>query len=301
MAERRSNLLLWLILGSGAFLFFTLSLVAFALYFSADRRVPLSLGGNAVAVLDLEGVINDSKDFVDQLKEYGSASGVKAIVIRMNSPGGGVAASQEIYEAVKKLRVETKKKVVVSMSSVAASGAYYIACGADRIFANPGSITGSIGVIAEWYNYGDLLRWAKLEPITLKSGEMKDAGSPTRPMTPAEKAYLQGLIDNMYGQFLVAVSDGRHLDRDRVRRLADGRVYTGLEARANGLVDELGTFQDALASAARMAGIAGEPRVVTPPKHRVTLWDILFGDSRSILQISPDRSESHIRIQYLWR
>jgi len=130
---------------------------------------------------------------------------------------------------------------------------------------------------------------------------MKDAGSPTRPMTPAEKAYLQGLIDNMYGQFLVAVSDGRHLDRDRVRRLADGRVYTGLEARANGLVDELGTFQDALASAARMAGIAGEPRVVTPPKHRVTLWDILFGDSRSILQISPDRSESHIRIQYLWR
>jgi protease-4 len=302
MPDRRTNVVLWVILGGGAFLFFTLTLLAFAFYVSSERNTAsLGFGFNQVAVLDLEGVIYDSKEFTEQLKTFGTSSSVKAVVLRVNSPGGGVAPSQEIYEAIKKFRAESKKRVVVSMASVAASGGYYIACGADRIFANPGSITGSIGVIAEWYNYGGLLRWAKMEPVVIKSGEMKDAGSPTRPLTEAEKAYFQSLIDSMYGQFVTAVVSGRKMDEAVVRKLADGRVFTGQEALRNGLIDEIGTLQDAVAAAAKMAQISGEPRIVSPVKKRTTLWDLLFGDARAALSINPDRSESNIRFQYLWR
>jgi protease-4 len=302
MPANRSNFLLWLVLGGGALLFFTLSLIAVALIFSGGSSSPsFSLSSGQIAVLDLEGIIFDSRDFNDQLKEYGSRPGIKAVVLRINSPGGGVAASQEIHEAVKKFRAETRKKVVVSMSSVAASGGYYIACAADKIFANPGSITGSIGVIAEWYNYGDLLKWAKMQSVVIKSGELKDAGSPTRPLTDAEKAYFQGLINNMYNQFVTAVSTGRKMNLENVRKLADGRVFTGQEAMGNGLIDEIGTFQDALAAATRMVGISGEPRLVSPPKKKISLIDLLFGDSRSVVALNPDRSESQIRFAYLWR
>jgi len=299
MPERRSNLLLWLVVGGGALLFFVLSLVALAMF--ASRGPSFSLSGNQVAVLDLEGIILDSKDFVEQLNNYGRSGGVRAVVLRINSPGGGVAASQEIYEAVRKFRAETRKKVVVSMSSVAASGGYYVACGADRIFANPGSITGSIGVIAEWYNYGDLLKWAKLQEVVFKSGEFKDSGSGARPLTDAEKVYFQNLIDNMYGQFVAAVASNRKLNVAGVRKLADGRVYTGQEAKNNGLVDELGTLQDAVAAAAKLAGIVGEPNVVKPVRRKITVLDLLLGDVRSTLGLNPDPSESHIRFQYLWK
>ncbi len=302
MSEKRTNFLLWLILGGGAFLFFTICLLAMAVYFSSDGGGPsLSLSSNQVALLELEGIIFDSKEFTEQLKEYANRSGVKAIVVRLNSPGGGVAASQEIYEAVKKVRASSKKKIVISMASVAASGAYYIACAADKVYANPGTITGSIGVIAEWYNYGELLEWAKLKNIVFKSGDLKDAGSATRPLTEKEKVYFQGLIDNMYHQFVRAVASGRKMDEADVRKLADGRVYTGQEAKENGLVDELGTLQDAIDAAARLAGITGEPRLVTPPKKKISVLDLLLGDSRSVLSLNPDRSESHIRFGYLWR
>lgn len=302
MATGKSNVLLWIVLGGGALLFFCVCLVALALLFSTGSgTASLPLGASGVAVLDIEGVIFDSKDFTDQLKEYGTRSGVKALVLRINSPGGGVAAAQEMYEAVKKFRATTGKKVIVSMSSVAASGGYYVACAADKVFANAGSITGSIGVIAEWYNYGDLLQWAKVTAVVFKSGEFKDSGSPTRPMTPAEKTYFQGLIDNMYNQFVAAVASGRKMDEKSVRKLADGRVFTGLEAKQLGLIDELGTFQDALAAAAKLAGISGEPRLITPPKKKFSLLDLMFGDSRSALSLNPDRSESHIRFAYLWR
>jgi len=299
MPERRSNLLLWLVVGGGALLFFVLCLVAMAMF--AARGPSFSFGGNQIAVLDLEGIILDSKDFVEQLNDYGKSGGVRAVVLRINSPGGGVAASQEIYEAVRKFRAETRKKVVVSMSSVAASGGYYVACGADRVFANPGSITGSIGVIAEWYNYGDLLRWAKLQEIVFKSGEFKDSGSGARPLTDAEKVYFQSLIDNMYGQFVAAVATNRKLAVDTVRKLADGRVYTGQEAKNNGLVDELGTLQDAVAAAAKLAGIVGEPGIIKPVKRRITFLDLLLGDARTTLGLNSDPSESHIRFQYLWK
>jgi protease-4 len=301
MPVKRSNLLLWVIVGGGAFLFFILCLFAVAFYFEDEGPAGLGFSGYQVAALELEGVISDSKDFVDQLKDYGNRSGVRAVVLRINSPGGGVAASQEIYEAVKKFRAESKKKVVVSMGSVAASGGYYTACAADKIYANPGTITGSIGVIAEWYNYGDLLRWAKLQNIVFKSGTFKDAGSATRPLTEEEKAYFQNLIGNMYGQFVAAVASSRRMNEDDVRKLADGRVYTGQEAKSNGLIDAIGTYQDAIAEAARLGGISGAPRVLSPAKKSFSILELLLGDSRSALSLSPDRSESHIQFEYLWK
>ncbi len=301
MAQKRTSLLLVLILGGGAFLFFILCLLVLAAQFSGEGSPGLSLSGAQIASLDIEGVISDSKDFVDELKDFGNRSNVRSVVVRINSPGGGVAASQEIFEAIKKFRAETKKKVVVSMASVAASGGYYVACGADRIFANPGTITGSIGVIAEWYNYGDLLRWAKMEDVVIKSGVFKDAGSSTRPLTAEERAYFQSLIDSMYGQFVSTVAKSRNMNEETVRRLADGRVYTGQQAKSDGLVDEIGTYQDAVAAAARMAGISGTPRVVSPSKKSISILDLVLGDSRSVLSLKRDRSESHIRFAYLWR
>jgi len=302
MTQKRSNLLLWIIVGGGALFFFVLCLLALATVFSDESSLHLSLSANQVAVLEIDGDISDSRDFVDQLKEYGNRSGVKSIVIRIDSPGGGVAASQEIFEAIKKFRAETKKKVVVSMASTAASGGYYIACAADKIFANLGTITGSIGVIAQWYDYSDLLRWAKMQSVVIKSGALKDAGSGSRPLTGEEKVYFQSLINNLYGQFVSAVASSRNMKAEEVRKLADGRVYTGEEAKANRLIDEIGTFQDAVDAAAKMAGIQGEPKLLSPAKKSFSLLDLVMGDTGSALKtLNPNRSESHIRFEYLWR
>ena len=302
MSQKRSNLLLWIIVGGGALFFFVLCLLALATIFSDESSPHLSLSGNQVAVIEIDGVISDSRDFVDQLKDYGNRSGVKSIVIRIDSPGGGVAASQEIFEAIKKFRAETKKKVVVSMASTAASGGYYVACAADKVFANPGTITGSIGVIAQWYDYSDLLRWAKMQSVVIKSGALKDAGSGSRPLTEEEKVYFQSLINNMYGQFVSAVASSRNMKVEEVRKLADGRVYTGQQAKANRLIDEIGTFQDAVDAAAKMAGIQGEPKLLSPAKKSFSLLDLVMGDTGSALKtLNPNRSESHIRFEYLWR
>lgn len=303
MSGRRTNLLLWLVIGGSALLFFTVSLIALAVYFSDQEASSFSFSTNQVALLEVEGPIFDSQTFNQQLKDYGRRSSVRAVVLRLNTPGGGVAATQEIYEAVLRFRAETRKKVIASMSSVAASGGYYIACAADRVYANPGTITGSIGVIAEWYNYGDLLRWAKLQDVVIKSGEYKDAGNPARPLTEAERAYFQRLIDGLYNQFVSAVARNRKMTDDVVRKLADGRVYTGEEAKGLGLIDDLGTLQDAIQAAAKMSGIAGEPKVVTPPKRKLSLLDFLFGESKSVLSLPfpMDPSQSQIRFQYIWR
>jgi len=301
MSMKRSTMWLWIIGGGGAFVFFIFCLLALAFYFSTEGSSGLSLSSKQVAVLDLEGTIVDSRNFVDQLKEYGNRPSVRSVVIRINSPGGGVAASQEIYEAIKKFRTDSKKSVIVSMASVAASGGYYVACAADKIFANPGSITGSIGVISEWYNFGDLLQWAKLKNIVIKSGAYKDAGSSTRPLTDKEQAYMQSLIDSMYAQFVSAVAESRNMKEEDVRKLADGRVFTGQEAHENGLVDEIGTYEDAIAEAARSAEIEGEPKILRPAKRSITLLDLLLGDAKSVLSPNSDHSESHIRFEYLWR
>ena len=187
------------------------------------------------------------------------------------------------------------------LSSTGASGAYYIACAADKIVANPGTIVGSIGVIAEWVNYADLLQWAKLKDIVFKTGEFKDTGSPTRPITENERKYFQGLIDDMYVQFVEAVSSGRKMDLQEVRAVADGRVFTGRDAQQRKLIDEIGNFQDAVDVTAKLAGISGKPRLLRPSRQRVTILDVLTTDLSRLVPFGGQSMTSQIKFQYLWK
>lgn len=302
MTERQPSFLRWLLIGGAAFLVFIVAV--FLLVFYSLRRAETTefalAAGDRVAIVEIEGGIFDSKSTVEQLERYGKDSSVKAVVLRLNSPGGSAAATQEIYSAVKRLRQEKKKIVLASMGVVAASGAYYIACAADQIYANPSSITGSIGVVAQWYNYGELLRWAKIQDVTFKSGKFKDTGNPARDLTEEEKQYLQALSDDIHEQFVAAVAAGRKMKVEEVRPLADGRVFTGSQALKVRLVDRLGGLQEAIEGAAKLAGIKGEPRVIRPTKERRTLLDYLFGDVRDILSESG-LMDSHVKFQYLWR
>ncbi len=244
----------------------------------------LFLGGEApvvvtkkVAVVKIEGVIMDSKEVVEQLKKYSKNDSVKAIVIRINSPGGAVAPSQEIYREIRKLKDKSGQAVVASMGSVAASGGYYIAAACDKIMANPGSLTGSIGVIMEFATIQELMSKIGIKGEVIKSGERKDIGNIMREMTPDERVYLQGVIDDVHEQFMEAVATGRNMSLDEVRPLADGGIYTGRQAKEVGLVDELGDFEDAIALAGELGGIEGEPSVITEEK-KITIFDILRGE-----------------------
>jgi protease IV len=294
-----------LIIAGFGFVFFVAIILLAALLLSRDGGL-VGLGGDRIAVVYLEGLIFDSKTVNEHLKMYGEDSRVRAILLRMDTPGGGVAASQEIADQVKWLRNEKGKKVVISMGSVGASGGYYIACAADKIYANRGTITGSIGVIAEWVNYGNLLKWAQLQPEVIKSGEFKDVGSPTRETTPKEREYLQSLINQMFEQFVSAVADGRkeHLTRDQVKQLADGRVYTGEEALKEKLIDDLGNYDAALKGTAELVGIKGEPQVVTPPKpRRGSILDLLTSTDLAGL-VSHNTLQppgSSLQFEYLWK
>lgn len=217
----------------------------------------------SVGVIELNGVIMDSKKFLRTLKKFEDAEGVKSIVVRINSPGGAVAPSQEIFEAVKKF----PKPVVASMSSVAASGGYYVAVAAKKVYANPGTITGSIGVIMEFANLEKLYEWAKIKRYSIKTGKYKDAGTDTREMQPDERALLQGMVDDVLLQFKTAVAAGRNLPLDVVTPLADGRIFSGAQAKEAKLVDELGTLEDAVNEAGKLGGIEGKPRVsIDEPK-----------------------------------
>src|SRR5437773_5929383 len=215
----RNRVSLLLLLGGGAFVLLAIALVAVALTFSADDATDLAFS-DRIQVVDVDGELVESRPILDQLKRYEDSNSVKAILLNIDSPGGGVAVSQEIYTEIRRLRDKKDKIVVAYLSSTGASGAYYVACAANKIVANPGTIVGSIGVIAEWVNYADLLEWAKLRSIVLKTGEFKDTGSPTRPLTDRERTYFQGLIDDMYVQFVEAVADGRKMEVQEVRALA---------------------------------------------------------------------------------
>ncbi len=280
----------------GCAVVFGVLLVFFALFGVISRMEDTPFGkGGKVAVLPVTGLIADSDATIDQLKKFAKDSSVKAIVIRINSPGGGVGPSQEIYEEVRKLR--GKKPVVSSMGAVAASGGYYIACGSQKIYANPGTITGSIGVIMQFVNVKELIEKIGIKGVVVKSGALKDAGSPLRDMTPEDRQYLQGVIDNVHGQFVHAVAEGRKLDEEAVRRIADGRVFSGEQAKVLGLVDVLGNQEDAVAEAARMAKIEGEPRVVLPPKKKISILDLLRDEAKSI--IDENLANSRLKIDYL--
>jgi protease IV len=302
MTKNQSKWLVGIIVGGGAFLLLIICLFALLLFSLREGEWrDFGFGNNKIGLVDLNGVIFESKAVVDQLQKLADDPSIKAIVLRIDSPGGGVAASQEIYNEILRIKRKKNKVIVSSMASVGASGAYYIACGTDRIVANAGTITGSIGVIAEWYNYGELMKWAKLKNVVFKSGELKDAPSPVRELTEPEKKYLQNLIDDMYSQFLTAVAEGRKLDLETVRKFSDGRVYTGRDAKSKKLIDEIGSLQDAIDIAAKLARISGEPRLVNPPRNRTTLLDLLMGDVSSFLPNHPGFNETRIQFSYLWR
>jgi len=303
MPEGRSRTLLWILIGGGAFFLFVLavfSLVYLTLH-AGGSEATLGGFGDRIGVVDLNGVILSPQPVVGQLKKFADDSSIKAIILHVNSPGGGVAASEEIYREVKRIRDEKKKRIVVSIETVGASGAYYIAAASDKIYADKGSIVGSIGVIAQWVNYGDLLKWAKLKDVVIKTGEFKDTGNPTRDLTPAEQAYMQSLIDNMFGQFIQAVADGRGLKFGDVKTIANGKVWTGDQALPMKLIDQVGDFEAAVADTAKSVGIKGEPTLVHPERDRRTVLDLLLGDVSQYLPSREKMLEQQVGFYYLWK
>lgn len=237
-------------------------------------------GEDRIALIRVEGVILDAQQTVGDLKKFGDSPSVKAIVLRIDSPGGGVVPSQEIHDAVMRVRNKQNKAVVASMGTVAASGGYYIAAASDRIIANPGTLTGSIGVIMELANLEGLLKKIGVENVVVKSGRHKDIGSPFRKMSDEDRRILQSVMDDVHTQFIEAVAEGRSLDVSDVQPLADGRIFTGRQAKDIKLVDELGDLEDAIKLAADLAGIEGEPKVVEPRKRfslRELIENRLFG------------------------
>src|SRR5262245_13471639 len=297
----RNRMLIWLLLGGGAFVLLVVTLLAVLVTYTDDGSGGQFGFSDRIQVVDIEGELVDSRLIIDQLKRYEDSDSIKAILLNIDSPGGGVAVAQELYAEVKRLREKKGKTIVAYFSSTGASGAYYVACGASKIIANPGSIVGSIGVIAEFVNYQDLMAWAKLKEVVFKTGEFKDTGSPIRPLTDREKTYFQGLIDDMYVQFLEAVASGRSMDMPDVRVLADGRVFTGRDAKDKKLIDEIGNFQDAVDLTAKLAGISGKPRLVRLNRQRVTLMDVLTTDLSRLVPFSGQSMKSQIKFQYLWK
>ena len=235
-----------------------------------------------VALIRIEGVILDSREAVGELRRFGDNPSVKAIVLRIDSPGGGVVPSQEIHDAVRRVRSKTNKAVVASMGTVAASGGYYIAVATDRIMANPGTLTGSIGVIMETANIEGLLQKLGVEGVIVKSGRYKDVGSPLRKMTDEERGVLQAVMDDVHDQFIEAVAEGRSLELTEARQIADGRVFTGRQAKDLRLVDELGDLDDAIQLAADLGGIEGEPQVIEP-KRRFSVRELLESKLGTVL------------------
>jgi len=269
---------------------------------SGNKRSSTTLqvvGADRIALVRLEGLLVTSEHVVAELNDYAEDSSIKAIVIRIDSPGGGVVASQEIYNAIKNARHEGKK-VVASMGTVAASGGYYVAAAADRIVANPGTLTGSIGVKMEFANIEKLLEKIGVKGMVVKAGEYKDVGSPFRDMSEPEKKILQDVIDDVHSQFIKAVTDGRNLQEAEVRTIADGRIFTGRQALDLKLVDQLGDLTDSIKVAGELVGIKGKPRVIEKRKT-IPFFDYLKEESAAWIAdvITRGIGRSSVTLQYL--
>ena len=232
-----------------------------------------ALFGPRVALVEIDGIIVDVDDIVRELKAYRENPAVRAVVVRINSPGGVVGPTQEVHDALMRLR-QAGKPVVASLGSVAASGGYYIAVAADQIYANPGTLTGSIGVIMQMANVDQLMKKVGVDYVVVKAGQFKDIGNFSRPMTPDERRVLQTLLDDVHAQFIDAVAAGRHLDRAQVVQFADGRVFSGTQAKGLKMVDALGGLEEAVTAAAKLAGIPTPPNVMTP-RRRFSIMDLL--------------------------
>lgn len=276
MFSRRHPYLFFLLVSFAIFTGLAVGVMTMAAWIS-DTSVDFS--GEAVGVVEIEGAIADSRDILEHIRQFREDEDIKAIVIRIDSPGGAVGPSQEIYREIRKT-VENKK-VVASMGAVAASGGYYVACAADGIVANPGTITGSIGVIMGYTNFQELLNKIGMVPVVIKSGPYKDTGSPTRQMRDDEREILQSITSGIHEQFVTAIAEGREMDRDRVAQVADGRIFTGEDAKARGLVDRLGNFEDALAWAGELGGIDGAVVPVYAREEKLSLLRYLMSTSLS--------------------
>jgi len=274
MAKAKRPITIVLIILGVAILFFG---TLMAVVLSLSGRGPALSFTNKIGVVPINGIIRDADTIIEQIIAFRNDKQIKAIILRINSPGGGVGPSQEIYTETR--RTSRTKNVVASLGSVAASGGYYVASAADSIVANPGTLTGSIGVLMEFVRVEELLKKIGIEMRVIKSGEFKDIGSPNRKMTHEEKEMLLTLLEDIRNQFVTAVSQGRNLPEDKVLELADGRIFSGKQAKGLGLVDSLGNFRDAVSVAKRLAHIKGEVKLVYPEKRRRSfLWDLLFRD-----------------------
>lgn len=277
--SRRHPFLFFLLVLSGiiASAVIVVSLVTLYAIRSADFDGATQAEGDSVGVVEVTGVIAESKKVLAHLKRFREDGAIKAIVVRIDSPGGGIGPSQEIFREIKK--TAEGKKVVASMGGVAASGGYYIAAGANKIIANPGTITGSIGVIMGFTNIQELLKKIGLTPVVIKSGQYKDMGSPVREMTPAEEQMLSDLADELHKQFIDDIAGSRGMDRQKVAAFADGRIFSGQTAETNGFVDRLGNLEDAIQWAGQLGGIDGEAHPVYARDRKLELLQYLFESS----------------------
>lgn len=284
----------------GAIFFIVLFLAS--LIFSGKGRMTISpISGDKVALIKVEGVIFSPDHIIDELKDYAEDSSIKAIVLRIDSPGGGVVPAQEVYDSIMNAKKEGKK-IVASMGNVAASGGYYIAAAADKIVANPGTLTGSIGVKMEYANVQKLLEKIGVNEMVIKSGEYKDVGSPFRPMTDAERKLLQTVIDDVQNQFVEAVAKGRGLPITDVRAIADGRIFTGRQALELKLVDQMGDLESSIQVAADLAGIKGKPKIITR-ERKLQLLDYLKDEAATWVSdvLTKSITKKQLQLQYLYR
>ncbi|HEX7488270.1 MAG TPA: signal peptide peptidase SppA, partial [Anaeromyxobacteraceae bacterium] len=295
----RAALAVVLFVFGGLFLVFFLFLLL--AYGAVRGEGPRLVGGPRIGVVEIKGEIGsgargsvDSDETLKVIKRFLDDTDMKAVVVRIDSPGGAVAPSQEIYDELRKLA--EKKTVVCSMGNLAASGGFYIAMACPHILAEPGTLTGSIGVISQFPNVKRLAERFDVKMETIKSGKLKDAGNPFRDMTPEDRAYWQTLIDQVYLQFLAAVVESRELPEAEVRKIADGRALTGQQAQELGLIDELGNFHDAVDSAKEEAGLTGEPRLVYPPEERSRFFEELMGGTVHAIADAV-RSEVHQEVR----
>jgi len=251
-----------------------------------------------VGIIPIEGIIGDADELIEQIHAFADDGKIKAVVLRIDSPGGGVVPSQEIYQAIRALK--KKKKVVASMGSVAASGGYLIAVAADRIVANPGTITGSISTVMHYANVEELMKKVGVRSSVVKSGKFKDIGSPTREMTAEERSMIQAIVDDIYDQFVRTIAENRTLPLQRIFKLADGRIFSGRQAKDLGLVDELGGLQDAVLLAGKLSGLEGTPDVVHGMKKKTNFLNYLMGNIASVVleEIKGKATESR-GAQYL--
>ena len=294
MSGKKHPILTVLIILGVTALFLGLIMTIILTIFVPDSNISFR---NKIGVIPIEGHITGPEPVVSQLVNFRKDRRIKAIILRIDSPGGGVGPSQEIYREIMKT-IKTKK-VIASMGSLAASGGYYIASAANKILANPGTITGSIGVIMEFIQIQDLLRKIGVSLEVLKSGEFKDIGSPHREMSKREKELIKGLIIEVQNQFVDAVARGRNLPVEQVQEIADGRIFSGAKAKELGLVDSLGNFRDAVDLAKEMTNIKGDVTLVYPKKSRSKLWDFIFRDvTKALYKAIMDSLKT--RIEYRW-